>query len=104
VAVRLSPHAPASCKRFAVEDRRYGARSTLKKEKTMANPYATFPKAAPRTATQAAVVAPPLNPTDIARAIDLLTNYMTLDQRLHPADILELQQLSATIKGSSNNQ
>jgi hypothetical protein len=62
-----------------------------------------FAKSPPRFATTPQVVAPPLNPTDLGRFIDLLVNYMTFDQRAHPNDIAELQQRSAVIKGSSNN-
>jgi hypothetical protein len=69
----------------------------------MAANSSTFPATLPRTARTPVVVATPVNPTDIARFIDLLLNYMTFDQRVHSADIMELQALSTTIKASSNN-
>lgn len=70
----------------------------------MADAFASFAKSPPRSVVQAQIVAPPLNPTDVARFVDLLANHLNSDQRAHPADIAELQQLSATIRVSSNNQ
>jgi hypothetical protein len=63
----------------------------------------TFAQTPPRNLFAPKLIASPMNPTDVSRALDLLLNYFLCDMRQHPLDFAELQQLSATIRNSANN-
>jgi hypothetical protein len=61
----------------------------------------SFPKSPPPPVFMVPV-GPPMLPADFARAIDLVTNYLNIDNRTYPDDIVELGQISARIRNSQN--
>jgi hypothetical protein len=62
---------------------------------------ATIPKAPP--SPQVTVrTGSPLSSWDVARWIDLMTNFFHFGMEMHPGDVSELRTISARIRISSN--
>jgi hypothetical protein len=75
----------------------------LRRENQMAgtNPP-PIPKAPASPVAVVTAASAVLSPTDVARCIDLLSNFLYYDQRIHPDDLTELNAISTRVRNSSN--
>ena len=67
----------------------------------MATP--AMPKAPQSASPVITAMTLPMNPADVARALDILSNFFFVDMGLHPDDYNEFKQLTTRIRNSVNN-